>query len=182
MYRLIKICYYICGDIMLISETIKKIRKDKNISQKELALNSNISTSSIQQIEYGKLKPKLETLIKIFESLNVNYSIFSNKIGFQNANFNKTQDIIGYFYDYDSDNVTIKNIDKEQQKLLNGLVEEITTPNFMNGTSIRDLVVEFDNKESTLLSNFNSVNEDGQQKIVDYSSDIADNPKYKKDK
>lgn len=37
-------------------------------------------------------------------------------------------------------------------------------------------------KEKTLLSNFNSVNEDGQQKIVDYSSDIADNPKYKKDK
>lgn len=33
-----------------------------------------------------------------------------------------------------------------------------------------------------LSNNFNSVNKDGQQKIVDYSSDIADNPKYKKDK
>ena len=35
--------------------------------------------------------------------------------------------------------------------------------------------------EEKLLHNFNAVNEEGQQKIVEYSNDIAENPKYKKD-
>ena len=163
-----------------LSDQIKEIRKTKKITQKEQAKKIGVSEITIRKFEAGSLKLSLENIIKIFESLNVNYSIYSNKIGFQNANFNKSPDVNGYFYDYDNDNVEIKNVEEEQQKILNNLVYDITTPKIINGIPIRELVIE--NKEKTLLSNFNSVNEDGQKKIVDYSSDIADNPKYKKDK
>jgi transcriptional regulator with XRE-family HTH domain len=54
-------------------------------------------------------------------------------------------------------------------------------PNEISKQSLKD-INENNKLFDILTSNFNSVNEEGQQKIVDYSSDIADNPKYKKDK
>lgn len=56
----------------MLGEAIKKYRKKRNLSQKELAEKCNISTSYIQQIELGQKKnPSLEILIKISKELDV---------------------------------------------------------------------------------------------------------------
>lgn len=38
-----------------------------------------------------------------------------------------------------------------------------------------------DTKKALLLNNFDSLNELGKEKVIDYSIDISDNPKYKKE-
>lgn len=57
---------------MEIHENIKRIRKQKNISQKELAHRLNISPQNLAQYESGKRKPKIETVNRIASALGVN--------------------------------------------------------------------------------------------------------------
>lgn len=52
-------------------EYIKKIRQEKGLSQKELGLKLGVSQQMIGQWETGKANPKIETLEKIADALNV---------------------------------------------------------------------------------------------------------------
>lgn len=86
---------------MNVGENIKKIRKEKGMTQKELADKCNIIYQTIGKYERNILKPKYETLYKIAEALDVSlnmlldsndektFSIFSQKyevIGLDNQN------------------------------------------------------------------------------------------------
>lgn len=55
----------------IIGENIKRIRKEKELTQKELAEKCNLATITIRQYESGKREPKYETLSKIANALNV---------------------------------------------------------------------------------------------------------------
>lgn len=61
---------------MTIGETIKKIRIDKQISQKQLADKLGTSPQNLAQYESGKRKPKIETLHRIALALNVGLDAF----------------------------------------------------------------------------------------------------------
>ena len=50
---------------------LKKIREDKNITQKQLAKDINISLSSIQNYERGSKKPSYDALIALADYFNV---------------------------------------------------------------------------------------------------------------
>ena len=52
-------------------ENIKRIRKEKNITQKQLAERSGLSVTSIQYYECGKFKPKVEQVERLAEALEV---------------------------------------------------------------------------------------------------------------
>lgn len=57
----------------MVGENIKKIRKSRRLTQKQLSEKAGISISYIQQLEYGiKENPSLETLTLIANVLNVN--------------------------------------------------------------------------------------------------------------
>ena len=56
---------------MNIGENIKRIRKVKGISQKDLAKKLSVSQQNLSQYESGKRKPKLETIAKIAIALDV---------------------------------------------------------------------------------------------------------------
>ena len=56
---------------MSIGENIRNIRKSKNMSQDELGRALGVSQAMIAQYESGKRKPKIGTLAKIAEALNV---------------------------------------------------------------------------------------------------------------
>ena len=56
---------------MNLGSAIKKIRKDRKISQKDLAKKSDISGSSLSQIENGQKRPTDYTLQSIAHALNV---------------------------------------------------------------------------------------------------------------
>ena len=57
----------------MVGERIKEIRKNKKITQRDLSKKTGISTSYIQQLEYGiKENPSLEKLKLIANILGVN--------------------------------------------------------------------------------------------------------------
>lgn len=65
---------------MTIGARIKKERKQKKLSQKELADRCGLSPSYIQQLELGqKTNPSLETTIKISSVLGFNVQLLNDK-------------------------------------------------------------------------------------------------------
>lgn len=56
---------------MEVGERIRLARKDKGLSQKALAAKANLSTTAIQNYEYGKYKPKVEQVERIANALGV---------------------------------------------------------------------------------------------------------------
>lgn len=59
---------------MNLGKAIKEIRKEKGLSQVELAQSSNITQAALSQIENGK-RPGTETIKKICEALNISESL-----------------------------------------------------------------------------------------------------------
>ena len=56
----------------IVITRIRKIRIEKGISQQELANIANFSQSFLANVESGKKKPSLLTILRIAEALNVN--------------------------------------------------------------------------------------------------------------
>lgn len=59
------------GDILTIGDRIRALRKEKGLTQKELAQKLGVSASMVGQYETNVRKPKLETLEKFASSLGV---------------------------------------------------------------------------------------------------------------
>lgn len=55
---------------MTVAENLKKIRKEKGFSQKEIAVKLGVSQPSYAQYENGKRVPKFETLQRIANALD----------------------------------------------------------------------------------------------------------------
>lgn len=69
-------------EMNFVINKIKKIRTDKGISQLELANIANFSQSFLANVESGKKKPSLLTILRIAEALNVNpREFFSDTTG-----------------------------------------------------------------------------------------------------
>jgi len=69
-------------EMKFVINKIKKIRTDKGISQLELANTANFSQSFLANVESGKKKPSLLTILRIAEALNVNpREFFSDTTG-----------------------------------------------------------------------------------------------------
>ena len=67
---------YICGRL---GKEILRIRKEKNLSQDDLAVNSNLDRSYLAEVEEGKANPSLKVLCKITSGLNIRlYKLFIN--------------------------------------------------------------------------------------------------------
>ncbi|RKI42436.1 XRE family transcriptional regulator [bacterium D16-51] len=58
---------------MTVSENIKRIRKEKGLTQKKLGELCGINEANIRKYENGRQKPKIETLEKIANALGVSY-------------------------------------------------------------------------------------------------------------
>lgn len=59
---------------MTTNEKIKKIRKERGLTQKQLGELCGIAESTIRRYELGDLNPKLDTIKKIAYALNVTIS------------------------------------------------------------------------------------------------------------
>ena len=62
--------------LKLVVSKIKEIRKQKSVSQLELAIRSNMSQSFLASVESGKKQPSVLTLLRIANALNVNPKSF----------------------------------------------------------------------------------------------------------
>lgn len=59
---------------MNVGENIKKIRKEKGLTQKELGIRLGVSQAAIGQFENTEANLKMETIKKIAEALEVDYT------------------------------------------------------------------------------------------------------------
>ena len=127
---------------MNIGEKIKAIRKSKGLSQKQLAENLNVSEAMISQYERGIKNPKIETVAKMADALEVT-----------------PFDIMGMaFFDATLPVEMIRN--------------EVN--------AFDSVEIAFGSKSVELLNEFVQLNKTGQEKAIDYVSDLAEQPKYKK--
>lgn len=61
-------------DIIKIGKNIKKARKERRLTQSEVAQKAGIHPNYYSRIERGELQPALDTLEKIFKVLKVKSS------------------------------------------------------------------------------------------------------------
>ena len=62
--------------LQYVINKIREIRKQKDISQLELSVRSNLSLSFLASLEKGKKQPSVLTLIRIASALNVSPKVF----------------------------------------------------------------------------------------------------------
>lgn len=59
---------------MNLGNRIRELRKNKGVSQLELAYDMDMSMNTISGIELGKISPKIDTLKKIAQKLDIDIS------------------------------------------------------------------------------------------------------------
>lgn len=96
---------------------IKEIRQQKGLTQKQLGDMCGMYESQIRKYETGKANPKIETLQKIADALDVYIGKLDDKWG--TDILNNKEDYIKFrkqLSDYEAD--VQKKADKEEQKLI----------------------------------------------------------------
>ena len=64
---------------MNLSENLKKIRKEKNLSQEELAEKLNVSRQSVSKWESGQAYPEMDKMLQLCEMFNLNIDDLLNR-------------------------------------------------------------------------------------------------------
>lgn len=70
---------------------IRKIRQEQNMSQLELATIANFSQSFLANVESGKKKPSVMTILRIAKALNVNPREFFSESDYNSKDEIKTK-------------------------------------------------------------------------------------------
>lgn len=155
-----KICYFLLGGdgMNRFSDNLKRLRKEKGYTQQELATLVNVSQGTIHFWENGRNFPntlKIVNLLTIFQC--------------------SALDLMG-------DDIGI--IPPKAAAAL-----DQATNNMDMSIFLRDSIKKFQSDiieserndlEKELLGAFNELTEEGQQKVVDYATDLTTIPKYKK--
>ena len=94
---------------MHLDENFKKIRKDNNLSQEDLADKLNVSRQSVSKWESGLAYPEMDKVIQICKLFNVNIDDIMNEnfdeIKEKKKVNNKFNSYIKNFFDFSSKTV-----------------------------------------------------------------------------
>ncbi|MDR3594933.1 helix-turn-helix transcriptional regulator [Clostridium sp.] len=104
-----------------VGEKIKSLRTEKNMSRSKLSEISGISEISIRKIEDGSRNPKVETLDKVANALNVSVDYFIDE------EYIKKQELLSSFRNFLEQNTDIEN----DIKLLGNLLGEYINSSFL---------------------------------------------------
>lgn len=116
-------------DFSKLGVVIKQIRKERNMSLKDVANDIGVSSSLISQIERGIANPSLKTLAAISESLEVPmFSLFFNE-NKAYAHIIKKTDQAKFVHEDDKIYTIIKNPDLNSELQLYELVIPKGSPN-----------------------------------------------------
>lgn len=142
---------------MDIGQKIKKIRKEKNITQRKLGERMGVSQQQIAQYENGKLKPKLETICRIADALEISHNTLFEAMDPHEKGVLLKYDLI------------------ELVKNLNIEVTDITDSN-----SIINAVEETANKKRKYTKLYDFLNSPGQDKAIEQVELLTKIPEYQK--
>ena len=181
---------------MDIADKIKYFRKKKGLTQKDLAEKSGLSIATIQGYEQNKYKPKLVTLLKIADALEVDFTQLENNLyTFVDMKEQIDRSDLNFLMDYcDSKLCTIPP--NEKHELKESIQLSIHKQYNFSESQLSDLVAEysrkildkmFEGQEGYVLSDvvellgyFFYLNREGKEKILKYAVDLYYTEKYDK--
>ncbi len=124
----------------ILLERLKKIRKEKGISQKELSEVLNISHQAYNHYETGVRKPSLEVLISLADYFNVSTDYLLGR--------DKTPET-----NIDSSQYKTNELDEDEQDVLNALNKIKSKKNRMKAlVRFEDIVEKMMNETSNEIS------------------------------
>ena len=150
---------------MTIAENIKKYRKERGYTQKQLGEKCEMSEAMIRQYELGLRKPKLENRKKIAKALNISLDALST---IEHSDGSKILDL--------------SDLDRSEQiEFLN-----LTDPDFAEHTKRISEIREQAQKHSPgiysiFLNKFKELNDIGQDKAIEQVDLLTKIPEFSKD-
>lgn len=150
---------------MSVGNTIKEARKKAGLTQRELSAKAEIGLASLQRYESDERSPNTATLKKIAAALEISFAHL--------LEFELVEDFLKTFDDVDSveDLLKVYGVDTFDEFLIN----------FRAG-SLEDLLKKFDDDtpKDALISAFDQLNAQGQEKAVESVELLTKVPEYKK--
>ena len=104
--------------IVLFGDRLKKLRKEKNLTQTDIAEMFNISTNAVYSWEVGKSQPSIEIITELAQYFGV------------------TTDYLLGFNQEDKDNIERLKIALKEAGMLNGENENMTKEDFEKALQI----------------------------------------------
>lgn len=142
------------GEIMPTGSKIKEIRQQKGLTQKQLSEKCGMYESQIRKYENGNANPKLETLKKIADALEV-----------------PLDDLLGY--DEVFNNSPVYRAFRRNNYLDSPLFQDYKKHFLTNGIDWEPIDIE-------MIKNFKLLNEIGQTKAIEQIEMLTKIPEYKK--
>ena len=140
---------------MTVAENIKRIRKEKNLTQKQLGEKCGMSESTLRQYEIGYRNPKLETIVRIAAALEISVFELMDKEDF----IAQKNELKGF-------------LTPEKQKESEEIEEWIEL--YSQGkTEINSW-----NRELELLNHFRKLNFTGEHEAIKRVSELTELPRY----
>ena len=136
---------------MTVAENIKRIRKEKHLTQKQLGEKCGMSESTLRQYEIGYRNPKLETIRKIAAALGV----------------------------YISD--LVDDWSKFSQEEISDDLENGNTGIVSHEKAIELSGYQVADSEKPLLDSYRQLNPAGQDKAIEHVELLAKIPEYRKE-
>lgn len=137
---------------MTTAELISSIAASKNISLKDLSRRANIPYTTLYSIVKRNSVPKYDALIQIADALGVSVSTLDSRL-------TTSIDLLSFFIDDDS-------VPKEKISFV---------VNLPDGDVIS---VPMSSAQGTLLYNFEQLNTEGQEKVLNYVTDLINTGRY----
>lgn len=178
-----------------IGEAIKEIRKEKGLTQEELAKQTGLSLGSIQGYEQNRYKPKFEQLEKIATALHCNAGeLLNNRLTVVTTSPISVKDGVLFlensYFDSEFGTGDIYNLfdDVHKKKFLEAVSkqcgEEIKEVKFspirLMGSSTKKTSKQ-DIISKRINNNLKKLNKQGQEKLYNYSCDLLKIPEYRAD-
>lgn len=142
---------------MNIGDNIRRIRRKKGLSQKQLGELLKMSPVMISQYENGKRTPKYDTLVRFSSALKCPVTALIDPF--------PEIDEIGFY----SDSKTM---------IGHGYLAPDVSPKELN-EHIQDLPFEVVNDFEKLIIYYNSLNDSGKDRLFEYLELLLDSPKYR---
>lgn len=145
---------------MDVGKRIRRIRNGKRMTQKELGEACGIAEPTIRRYELGMLKPRFSTLKKIADGLGVEVTeLIDSDDPEEKYRFVARGDMT--------------KAEEEAQSILNFAFCGFAAYNKPETTKETE-------KLGRLIVSYNKLDDNGKEKVIEYTEDLAENPRYQK--
>lgn len=173
-----------------IPENIKKIRKEKGLTQKGLGKLCGMADSAIRRYESGRANPKIKTLMKIAEALNCEISDIDENIVITHHVLHPPQltpeDIERYKKDAEAREILERysageEITKEDQQKISDYTDRIRNSFAQLPERTKELKNRIDKiGENILLADYRELNTDGRSEARKRVHELTEIQRYTK--